>query len=201
MEAWSNGRGRLHDGGYSLREWRDYHGGMATSIDQRNFVKTALRLPPEVHAAIHESAQQAGRSYNAELVERIQQSLRSDADARRGQLVENALMALQALLALHVQRFFDYLPEAQKKDPANVAVREMAAAIEFGSLEQITDAIQEVFFPGSEERPTALAREMLNRRRNLGRYMGQLPAEPTVAAENAFAKDRGHPAGSGPAKE
>lgn len=47
---------------------------MATSIDQKNFVKTALRLPPELHAAVHESAQKNGRSYNAELVERIQGS-------------------------------------------------------------------------------------------------------------------------------
>ena len=47
---------------------------MATSIDQKNFVKTALRLPPELHAAVHESAQKSGRSYNAELLDRIQGS-------------------------------------------------------------------------------------------------------------------------------
>lgn len=47
---------------------------MATSIDQKNFVKTALRLPPELHAAVHEAAQKEGRSYNAELVGRIQRS-------------------------------------------------------------------------------------------------------------------------------
>ena len=47
---------------------------MATSIDQKNFVKTALRLPRELHAAVHEAAQKNGRSYNSELVERIQGS-------------------------------------------------------------------------------------------------------------------------------
>lgn len=41
---------------------------MATSIDQKNYVKTALRLPPELHAAVHEAAQASGRSYNAQLV-------------------------------------------------------------------------------------------------------------------------------------
>ena len=54
---------------------KDYHGGMATSIDQKNFVKTALRLPPELHAAVHASAQKAGRSYNAELVFLIERAL------------------------------------------------------------------------------------------------------------------------------
>lgn len=64
----------FHGGGNIRLRDRDYDGGMATSIDQKNFVKTALRLPPELHAAVHESAQKNGRSYNAELVERIQGS-------------------------------------------------------------------------------------------------------------------------------
>lgn len=48
---------------------------MATSIDQKNFIKTALRLPPELHAAVHASAQKRGRSYNAELVALIERGL------------------------------------------------------------------------------------------------------------------------------
>jgi hypothetical protein len=62
---------------------RDYDGGMATSIDQKNFVKTALRLPPELHTAVHEAAQKSSRSYNAELLERIQSSF----DGERSQEV------------------------------------------------------------------------------------------------------------------
>lgn len=54
---------------------------MATTIDQKNFVKTALRLPPELHGAVHEAAQKNGRSYNAELVERIQASFNSEPSA------------------------------------------------------------------------------------------------------------------------
>lgn len=48
---------------------------MATSIDQKNFVKTALRIPPHLHAAVHEAAKKAGRSYNAELVQLIERAL------------------------------------------------------------------------------------------------------------------------------
>lgn len=69
----------FHDGGNIRLCNRDYDGGMATSIDQKNFVKTALRLPPELHASVHEAAQKSGRSYNAELVERIQGSFSPEA--------------------------------------------------------------------------------------------------------------------------
>ena len=53
---------------------------MATSINQSDFVKTALRLPPELHAAVHTSAQQAGRSYNAQLVYLIEKALTAPAN-------------------------------------------------------------------------------------------------------------------------
>ena len=36
--------------------------------------KTALRLPRELHTAIHESAKKSGRTMNAEIVYRLQQS-------------------------------------------------------------------------------------------------------------------------------
>lgn len=48
---------------------------MATSIDQREFVKTALRLPPALHAAVHASAKKTGRSYNAELIALLEAGL------------------------------------------------------------------------------------------------------------------------------
>lgn len=47
---------------------------MATSIDQTNFVKTALRLPPELHESLHAAAQSSGRSYNAQIIETLQQA-------------------------------------------------------------------------------------------------------------------------------
>ena len=45
-----------------------------TRLNQTEYVKTALRLPPEVHAKIHEAAEASGRSYNAEIVARLQES-------------------------------------------------------------------------------------------------------------------------------
>ena len=50
---------------------------MATSIDQSDFIKTALRLPPSLHAAVHAAAKRSGRSFNAELLDLIDQGLSS----------------------------------------------------------------------------------------------------------------------------
>lgn len=39
---------------------------------QDHFVKTALRLPPRLHAEIQAAANAAGRSMNAEIIDRLQ---------------------------------------------------------------------------------------------------------------------------------
>ncbi|MBD9534636.1 Arc family DNA-binding protein [Stenotrophomonas sp. STM01] len=41
---------------------------------QIDFVKTALRLPPELHAQLHASAKEEGRTYNAEILARLERS-------------------------------------------------------------------------------------------------------------------------------
>lgn len=48
---------------------------MATRLDQSEFVKTALRLPPALHAAVHDAAEESGRSYNAQLIALIEAGL------------------------------------------------------------------------------------------------------------------------------
>jgi len=47
---------------------------MATNQPQDDFHKTGLRLPKDLHARLHEAAAESGRSYNSELVHRLQQS-------------------------------------------------------------------------------------------------------------------------------
>lgn len=41
---------------------------------QDNYIRTALRVPPELHAKIHESAKDNNRTFNAEIVARLEQS-------------------------------------------------------------------------------------------------------------------------------
>ena len=47
---------------------------MATNQPQDDFQKTALRLPKDLHAQLHEAAAASGRSYNSEIVQRLQAS-------------------------------------------------------------------------------------------------------------------------------
>lgn len=46
-------------------------------MSQQDHIKTALRVPPDLHACLHEAAKLAGRSYNAEIVHRLQQSFQA----------------------------------------------------------------------------------------------------------------------------
>lgn len=41
------------------------------TYSQKDFVKTALRLPPDLHAALHTAAHQAERGFNAEILHRL----------------------------------------------------------------------------------------------------------------------------------
>lgn len=41
-------------------------------LSQNDFVKTALRLPPDLHASLQADAELAGRSLNAEILARLQ---------------------------------------------------------------------------------------------------------------------------------
>lgn len=41
------------------------------SATQKDFVKTALRLPPELHRKVHESARVNERTFNGELIHQL----------------------------------------------------------------------------------------------------------------------------------
>lgn len=41
---------------------------------QDDYIRTALRLPPDMHKALHESADASGKSFNAEIIARLQAS-------------------------------------------------------------------------------------------------------------------------------
>lgn len=76
---------------------KDYDGGMVTSVNQSDFVKTALRLPPDVHVRLHEAAQANGRSYNAEIIARLQESFSDNPEVTRlrSQLEEEQMRSLK----------------------------------------------------------------------------------------------------------
>lgn len=47
---------------------------MATNKPQDDYQKQGVRIPRELHARIHEAAAASGRSYNSELIARLQAS-------------------------------------------------------------------------------------------------------------------------------
>lgn len=51
--------------------------------------KTALRLPRELHTAIHESAKKSGRTMNAEIVYRLQKSFYASPDTSANEAEPN----------------------------------------------------------------------------------------------------------------
>lgn len=80
---------------------------MATSINQEDFLKTALRLPRDLHARILEVAGESGRSMNSEIVARLQASLADSEPPASGRTAPsgvhddllNAVLTLSALRA------------------------------------------------------------------------------------------------------
>lgn len=54
---------------------------MATNTPQDEFHKTGVRMPKDVHAKLHEAAASSGRSYNAEIVSRLQNSFEPSAES------------------------------------------------------------------------------------------------------------------------
>jgi hypothetical protein len=55
---------------------------MATNKPQEDFQKQGVRIPRELHDRIHEAARESGRSYNSELIARLQQSFIAAVDVR-----------------------------------------------------------------------------------------------------------------------
>lgn len=90
-------------------------------MNQQGYVKTALRLPPQLHAALHQAAEQSGRSFNAELVSRLESTFAStEINAPPASASEKYVELLEltsSVLAFVALRFHDRIPERVKADP------------------------------------------------------------------------------------
>lgn len=53
---------------------------------QPNYIKSALRLPPELHAEVSAAAEHNGRSLNAEIIARLRDSKTTDVLAELAEL-------------------------------------------------------------------------------------------------------------------
>lgn len=77
---------------------------------QDNYIRTALRVPPELHKRIHEAAEAGNRTFNAEIIDRLQDSferpelpvLRIDLTANEETRMKDVREAIDALKP-HIQ--------------------------------------------------------------------------------------------------
>jgi hypothetical protein len=76
---------------------------MATSTPQDDFMKTALRLPRELHARLMASAVEKGRSLNSELIARLEESYER-ATTEREEAILRELRRTQYRFELHAAR-------------------------------------------------------------------------------------------------
>jgi hypothetical protein len=53
--------------------------------NQDDFIRTALRVPPSLHKQLHDAAKTANRTFNAEIVDRLQASFQPPAGVSQGQ--------------------------------------------------------------------------------------------------------------------
>lgn len=55
---------------------------------QKDFIKTALRVPRDLHAALHESAAESERTFNAEILHRLRSTFKAKRKAPKETPIE-----------------------------------------------------------------------------------------------------------------
>lgn len=115
---------------------------MATSNPQDDFQKTALRLPRDLHANLHEAAAQSGRSYNAEIVARLHASFNAlpTADGAAAQELADsraqtitAMEFLQGSLCETIAAMYSRLQAKDKRDRTFSQAERLASSLLTGA--------------------------------------------------------------------
>jgi hypothetical protein len=84
---------------------------MATQDD---YIRTALRVPPDLHAQIHESAKENNRTFNAEIVARLRGSFETR-DTDIAQDTVGAMLKSLKMTITHAETLAKRLELIEKK--------------------------------------------------------------------------------------
>lgn len=84
---------------------------MATQDD---YIRTALRVPPTLHSQIHEAAKINNRTFNAEIIARLQQSFETR-DVDLAQDTADAMLKALAQAVSHAENLAKRLEVIEKK--------------------------------------------------------------------------------------
>ncbi|MFT0167522.1 Arc family DNA-binding protein [Paraburkholderia mimosarum] len=106
--------------------------------NQDDFIKTALRLPRELHTAIRAAAESASKSMNSEIIGRLHESLRTD---EAGSILER-LNSREAQLLEAKERQLGMLTEIVGR--ADEALARSAAALEGGGAGNVEKLLHEI---------------------------------------------------------
>lgn len=107
-------------------------------MSQDDYIRTALRVPPELHAALHKAADESERSFNAEIIERLKASfdLTPSADGAVAQELADsraqtitAMEFLQGSLCETIVAMYASLPASQKRDRTLVNAQRLAGSL------------------------------------------------------------------------
>lgn len=137
---------------------------MATNIPQLDYQKTALRLPKDLHAQLHLSAAESGRSYNAEIVSRLQTSFDQSADTGRLQadldradaIIDmhskfiRAMSLTESFLANYLVRVVESLPQKMRESGAYDLALEFAKSRLDEDVEKSAKVLRKLFAEDTE---------------------------------------------------
>lgn len=143
---------------------------MAQLTNQDDFLKTALRIPRDLHEQIQSAAKATGRSMNAEIVARLQQSFETtprlhqsfvsladpgalqqqlDTTAKSLRLHENAMLIMHGLLRAALRE----MPPEMDESTTLQIIKSFLRASDEQNMEQARKAWDELMAAGD---PTAL---------------------------------------------
>lgn len=111
-------------------------------MSQDDYIRTALRVPPELHSALHKAADESERSFNAEIIERLKASFdpapsadgvaaQELADSRAQTIA--AMEFLQGSLCETVVAMYAGLSASQKRDRTLVNAQRLAGSLLAGA--------------------------------------------------------------------
>lgn len=136
---------------------------------QDDFIRTALRLPPDLHRAIHEASDAAQRSFNAEIISRLSASFEPQEDGltltnevRRLKL-QIAMQAKMALVdesmkettMLYIVELVKLIPEDVQRSHRIAGVARRYAEAALNKSPDLARALAE--FIGADRDPEAMA--------------------------------------------
>lgn len=76
---------------------------------QDDYIRTALRVPPDLHKQLHEAAKAADRTFNAEILSRLQQSFEPSISAQAMNLAPTIVRLERDVARLEVDKTADVL--------------------------------------------------------------------------------------------